>query len=629
MAMTGGTAYCVRHVKANYGNASWYIDLYVYVKEQSRSIEYNETTLALGMYVVTPGAAYDIGQWDDWNATSYVGSTSNTFNGTIPNFGGTRWIVENKYLTVKHNADGTRTVSIPWYWNVNSPWGQYVRPSGSFDYTITTIPRATVPTVSVASVNMGSSITISMPRASSSFTHTLKYSMGNQSGTIGSGLGTSASWTVPYSLANAIPNSKSGTCTITCETWSGGTWVGSKTVTFTANVPEDANTRPSVSCVSTPVSSLGDTFKGLFIQGLTNVKTEITASGKYGAGISAYYSLVGNTGETYSPSGAVYTHPCPVSPGQAQVAYTAYDTRGIGSSSYHYINVLPYSKPAVIPYTGENSIVCERIKEFNQEKGIWEATNKVRIKAGRQYGPIISDGQQRNYCTLRYRHKASSASDYSAWKTLIARDNISSNVVDVIIEDIATSITTSYDVQINAVDDIGYSQTIPLTIPTDEVNFHEREGGDGAAFGKYSEKPKSLEIADDWDIVVYGDRWNKLSYSSAVTASTHTDWGKAPLNDAVYYRVENGNHVYVAFNCACEFTGNQIAVNSKLIPEEYRPAREVLAMCPTDGRAVARILVLPTGKVVIDWLQLLSSAADTTSRTATWIDGYIDYFILP
>jgi hypothetical protein len=401
-------------------------------------------------------------------------------------------------------------------------------------------------------------------------------------------------------------------------------------VTFTAKVPEDANTRPTVSCVITPVSSLGDAFDGLFIQGLTKVKTEVSASGKYKAGIASYYSTVANTGETYSPSGATYTHAAPTASGSTRVIYSAYDSRGIGNSGTQYITVLPYSNPRVIPYTGDNSIVCERVKEFNAEKGIEETTNKVRIRAGRQYSPIISNGTQLNYCELRYRHKASTASSYGDWKPLIAKNSTSSDFVDVIVEDIASSLAVSYDVQISAVDNMGTpSHTVPLTVPTEKVNFHEREGGDGAAFGKYSERPKALEVAEDWEFVVYGDRWQSVPYSSVVSASTTAGACRAPANDAVYYRVENGNHVYIAFNCAFNFTGEAITINATDIPTELRPSRAVYAMCATGGRAIARIMANSAGKVIIDWIQILSSAEATTSSTVSWIDGYIDYFITP
>jgi hypothetical protein len=629
MAMTGGKSYLVRSVRPDYGKKNWTIDVYVYVKEKSQSTENNTTTLSLGMYVVTPGAAYDIGPWykssDSYLGTSTSGAGCHTFDGAIPNFGGTRWIAENKDVTVTHNSDGTKTATIYWKWGVNSPWGQCVNPSGYFSHTITTIPRATTPTLSASSVSMGGSLTINMPRASSAFTHTLTYSMGSQSGTIGTGLGTSKSWTVPYSLANAIPSAVSGTCTITCNTYSGSTLIGTKSVAFTATVPSNSNTQPTVSCTVTPVNTLADKFAGVYIQGITKVKTVLSGAAKLGASIATYYSTVETSGEASSPTGATYTHPAPTVSGQVRVRYSAFDTRGIYTLGNAYINVLPYSKPSVIPVSGEREVICQRC---TSDGTLSSSGTYLRIKAGRAYSKVESGGKQLNYCTLRYRYKAASADNYSSWVTILMSDT-ASDTVDTVRAGIVSSTTTSYDVQINALDDIGNGHTLTFTVPTDKVNFHEREGGDGAAFGKYSEKDHALEVAEDWELVVCGERWKSLAYSSSVSASANDSYGKAPSNDAVYYRVENGNHVYIAFNCAFNFDISQISVNSELIPAELRPARTTLALCPADGKAVARVMVLPTGRVMVDWVQLLASATDTTSRTVSWIDGYIDYFITP
>lgn len=234
MAMTGGTA---KLVKTTYpfSDKSKAVSLYVYYKT-SQSIENNKSTITCGMYVTTP-SGWDIGQWDDWNSASYVGTTSNTFNGTVPNFSGTKWLVENKTFTVDHKADGTGTATIQWKWAVNSPWGGYVNPSGSFSITLPSIPRATTPTLSASTVQMGKAITVTMNRASSSFTHTLKYTINGTTNTIGTGLGTSHTWTIPKTLVQFIPNVLSSSVTITCETYSGDTKVGSKTASFTVTVP--------------------------------------------------------------------------------------------------------------------------------------------------------------------------------------------------------------------------------------------------------------------------------------------------------------------------------------------------------------------------------------------------------
>lgn len=88
--------------------------------------------------------------------------------------------------------------------------------SGSL--ALTTIPRASTP--SVSGTTIGSTMTITTNRASSSFTHTLTYSIGSYSGTIATGVGASTTWTIPATLANAIPNNTSGTLSISCTTYS-------------------------------------------------------------------------------------------------------------------------------------------------------------------------------------------------------------------------------------------------------------------------------------------------------------------------------------------------------------------------------------------------------------------------
>lgn len=242
MAMSGGTAKLVKSTTT----AGFKISLYVYYKI-SQSIASNKSTVSCGMYVVTP-SGYDIGSWEDFNG-SYVGTTSNTFDGTIPNFSGIRWLIEDETFTVEHEADGTGSATIKWKWGVNSPWGGYENPSGSFTIDLPDIPRATTPKLSASKVQMGKTITVTMSRASSSFTHTLKYTINGTTKTIASDLGTSYTWTIPKTLVQYIPDVLSSKVTITCDTYSGDTKIGSKTVSFTATVPSASEPTVSASSV--------------------------------------------------------------------------------------------------------------------------------------------------------------------------------------------------------------------------------------------------------------------------------------------------------------------------------------------------------------------------------------------
>ena len=527
MAMTGGTAHLVRSVKANYGNATWKISLYVYVKEKSQDIANNKTTLSLGMYVSTP---YDIGPWhyssDSYIGTATSGSNCKTFDGAIENFTGTKWLIENQDIVVSHNADGSKTVTIYWKWGVNSPWGQYQNPSGSFSVDLTDIPRATTPTLSAASVYMGSSLTVNMPRASSAFTHKLTYAYSDVAEqTISGSLGTSKTWTVPYEIANKIPSAKSITVKITCYTYKNSTQtaanlIGSKSVNFTANVPNNATTQPTLSDMAlTPVSSLSGDLSALYIQGISKVKAVITAAGKYSATIKAYQVTVNGV----SKSGQTITSDILSTAGTITITGTVTDTRGFTATLKKTITVIEYAKPVLIPYTGDRDIICNRC---TSDGTISESGTYLRIRAGRKFSPVKSGGVQKNFCVLQYRYKADGDTSYSAWKTFIAK-TVTENVYDDWYGNIVSDITQSYNVQLNVTDDIGGSSTITFLISTDDCTFQLREGGGGAAFGKYAEDKNVLDVADDWDVKI---RKGVLTLGTAKIVSGITQTGTLTLN---------------------------------------------------------------------------------------------------
>jgi hypothetical protein len=139
MAMTDGTSVLVHTGHAD-GKESLPIRLYVYYKS-SQSIPDNKSTIYCGMYITSPSSGYDIGPWKEYVNGSYVGKTSNTFDGSFGNFAGTHWIAENKSFTVNHDIEGKGKATIYWKLNLYSSWGGFYNPSGSFDITLPTIPR--------------------------------------------------------------------------------------------------------------------------------------------------------------------------------------------------------------------------------------------------------------------------------------------------------------------------------------------------------------------------------------------------------------------------------------------------------------------------------------------------------
>ena len=170
--------------------------------------------------------------------TVYSSSTDNRIqlkNGTV---------VASGSLTIAHNSDGTKSFNLSCEASV---YTYAVSVSASGTHTLNTIPRAS--SVSATSVNMGSATTITISRASSSFTHTLTYAFGNSTGTITTKTtSTSVSWTPALTLANQIPSTTSGTCTITCDTYNGSSKIGTKTCTLTLTVP--SSVKPTISSLT-------------------------------------------------------------------------------------------------------------------------------------------------------------------------------------------------------------------------------------------------------------------------------------------------------------------------------------------------------------------------------------------
>ncbi len=142
--------------------------------------------------------------------------------------------------TVAHEADGTKSITVSVHLSL------YIR-GGSGDVwntivaagvlALPTIPRASSITLSPNPVEMGKRLAIDIHRASDSFTHRLYYTFGSQSNVlIAADAGGSFAWTVP-DLAAQIPGALSGACTITCDTYSGGTMIGRTTAAVTLTVP--------------------------------------------------------------------------------------------------------------------------------------------------------------------------------------------------------------------------------------------------------------------------------------------------------------------------------------------------------------------------------------------------------
>ena len=167
--------------------------------------------------------------------TTYIIDTRNSKVSTFATWTG----------NVTHGDDGSLTCPIVASFSltgVSSLTGGSLSGNAKLD----DIPRASTVSVS-GTAKMGSAITISISRKSTSFTHDLTYTFGSASGSIKNGVTTSLSWTIP-DLASYCNNDTKGTMVITCTTKNGTKTIGTDKVSFQVGVP--AATIPTLSKTS-------------------------------------------------------------------------------------------------------------------------------------------------------------------------------------------------------------------------------------------------------------------------------------------------------------------------------------------------------------------------------------------
>ena len=454
------------------------------VTKQSTADNKSTVHMVLYLYANTTGSYNHDGDayWSINGKKTYY-----TFNYTSPAW----YVLGERTEEISHNNDGTKTVTLSGEWcsAISGGWAPYSL-SVSGEVTLPTIPRATVPSMGAATI--GEEVTIILPRASGTFTHTLTYSFGSASGTIGSALGTSAVWRLPESLAAQIPNDPGGTGTLTCVTYSGSTLIGSKTIAFTASVPGSMKPALTPGWATVTYDNSGTKASAIraWVQGYSKARAEFDDSRitcKQGASVRGY--SITYLGKTVSES--PYRTET-IGGTAATVRCTVTDSRGLSAYEDFEIAIHPYAPPAL---TGAM---------LYRADGDGAASDSGTHIAGRATANYSSIGGE-NAATIRGYWKAVGGS-YGSGEAL------SSGVTGIISGSAVISTERSYVAKLVITDSLGNTAEFEDSIPTERVAFHLKEGGNGAAFGKVAETEYVLELAEDWELKVKGKRLLDLIY---------------------------------------------------------------------------------------------------------------------
>lgn len=471
--------------------------LKLYVKEEFVSVSDNSSQVSYVLQLVSGGN----NRFSDWPVHYSV-----TINGSAVDSGSPQFsqpfnhttTLASGTVTVPHESDGSKNLSVKGHIHVNSD-RSFLPPPMDIDelFRLTSVARASAPSLSRGSVTLGDDITIYTNSASSEFKHHLKYQIndGNEE-YFAYDVKESYNWSVPVSLASEIPNKTEGKITIICHTYKDNTFVGGSEITVPLYVPNIDALKPSIENISySPISDLPESLQGMFIMQKTRVDASATVTGKYSDIKSVIWTI---EGKKYS--GSKITSEILSGYGHESISVTATDSRGFSRTETGKLPVVAYWMPCLEPAAGQEKIICERADASGVQD---DSGTYLSIKCARYYAQVNYNGKQNNVCDVFYRVKAANQNNYGSENILLSGSDFSTNQINVVLPDVVANLFMSYSVQIILRDTAKSENVYTFSINTEDVDFHLREKGHGAAFGKYSTEPYTLESA--WDVHAYKD----------------------------------------------------------------------------------------------------------------------------
>lgn len=448
------------------GSASSQYRLRMVVTESNVSIENNTSQVNVSLYLEKlSGSGYYSYDGKPWNI-NIGGSVVASGNKTYDFRSYSSLLLGTGTKTITHNSDGSGSVAVSGYFS-SSPYLGSATVSGTF--TLTTIPRAS--DFSLSGSQLGSAVTVTINRKSSSFTHVVEYSFqGSAWTTASSAATTSASFVPPLSLGSQIPNNTSGTLSVRVTTKNGNTTIGSSvTKTITLSLP--SSVIPSAPSISLARQDNGvPSSWGVYVKGYSKVKVNASASGSYGSTIRSYSvncdGLGGSSGSVFGPFN---------SPGIKNITVTVTDSRGRTNSNTATFTVLDYFEPSI-------SVTANRC---NSSGNATPDGTYLYVTCNFNYASVGG----KNTKTVTVSCNGASQNPTSNGSFILAAN---------------VSPTNPYILTAAISDGMGKSASVEFNIPTDVVPLSLKLNKRGIAIGGYSTEDNVFKVF--WTIKDFSGR---------------------------------------------------------------------------------------------------------------------------
>ena len=405
--------------------------------EGEQNIANNTTTITANLYLQSNGSGYTIQDISSASTAKIIidGTTYTKTTANVTISGNQKKLIYSVTKTVTHKTDGTRSVKMSGSLVINIQltygWvGTVTLDETTFE--LNAIPRASSIT-SFPNFTIGENFTVTISRASSSFTHDLTLKVGTA--TIKTVTGVATSYTFSLSQAEqdiiyaATPNSTKATVTLFCQTKSGSSNVGPPvSKNATATVP--ASVVPTFDAIihSEYVQDVAQKI-GKYVQSLSRLNLEI--AGAQGAKFSTIKSYqIDFDGVSYNARTA--TSAAIKGSGNLTVTGKVTDSRGRTATKTVTVNVLPYAPPQITEFS------LQRCDEDGTPNLIGEYVRVERV------GSVSSllNVTEKNSLTYRIKCKERGGSDIWATVKEETISGVSLTGADVISD---FPITKSYD----------------------------------------------------------------------------------------------------------------------------------------------------------------------------------------
>ena len=484
------------------------------VSEKSYSIENNTSQIEWWVGIRSNTAYHNHYGLSETYVVNINGTVvHNAVHTPTVNSGATVWVASGT-TTVSHNADGSKSISVSASFN-NADRGTYLPTTGSCSGSLklTTIPRATTPSIDKPSLDCGSAIKISGTSASSNFSHKVYVTWNGtktQIGTIASGTTSpSFSYTIPTDWEKNIPDSTSGIATFTLETISGSTSVGSKTVNATIKVR--SGVVPSIGTVSISDTNSICAGIGQYVQSQSKLKFTIATSGNQGSTITSVSTKF--NGQTYS--GSTFTTQAIQNSGTLSYTITVTDSRGRTATKSGSVNVVAYNPPSLTNVSAKRANSSYAVDESSGTYAL------LHFKVG------FTSLSNKNVTSFYIQYRASGA---TSWTKINSWANNYTLNQDYKAGNLFTSTTTTYEIAFGVKDKFmsDYSWQIVTVTPTYALINFGKDGKSLTFFGQDGNNANRLTVngtlkvnsmsentssnhllVDNGGMIQYRD-WNKL-----------------------------------------------------------------------------------------------------------------------